>query len=64
MATVSLVLSVLALAVSAIALWQSRWVCASGLPRGVVLMDAGYGAEPICVPTSRTHVAGIRPKRR
>jgi hypothetical protein len=30
---------------AAIALWQSRWVCASCLPRGVVLMDAGYGGE-------------------
>jgi SRSO17 transposase len=26
-----------------IALEQLRWACASGLPRGVVLMDAGYG---------------------
>ena len=27
------------------ALWQLRWVCASCLPRGVVLIDAGYGVE-------------------
>ena len=27
----------------AIALDQLRWACAAGLPRGVVLMDAGYG---------------------
>ena len=26
-----------------IALEQLRWACATGLPRGVVLMDAGYG---------------------
>jgi SRSO17 transposase len=26
-----------------IALEQLRWACAAGLPRGVVLMDAGYG---------------------
>ena len=28
----------------AIALEQLRWACVAGLPRGVVLMDAGYGA--------------------
>jgi hypothetical protein len=28
----------------AIALKQLRWACVAGLPRGVVLMDAGYGA--------------------
>jgi SRSO17 transposase len=28
-----------------IALEQLRWACAAGLPRGVVLMDAGYGAD-------------------
>src|SRR5262245_31999550 len=27
-----------------IALEQVRWACEVGLPRGVVLMDAGYGA--------------------
>ena len=26
-----------------IALDQVRWACEAGLPRGVVLMDAGYG---------------------
>lgn len=30
-----------------IALEQLRWACASDLPRGVVLMDAGYGAHLI-----------------
>ena len=29
----------------AIALEQLRWASAAGLPRGVVLMDAGYGAD-------------------
>ena len=29
----------------AIALEQLRWACAASLPRGVVLMDAGYGAD-------------------
>jgi SRSO17 transposase len=29
----------------AIALEQLRWACEAGLPRGVVLMDAGYGAD-------------------
>src|ERR1035437_10083748 len=28
-----------------IALEQLRWACEAGLPRGVVLMDAGYGAD-------------------
>ena len=28
-----------------IALEQMRWACAAGLPRGVVLMDAGYGND-------------------
>ena len=28
-----------------IALEQIRWACEAGLPRGVVLMDAGYGAR-------------------
>ena len=28
-----------------IALDQLRWACAAGLPRGVVLMDAGYGND-------------------
>src|ERR1700739_4403871 len=30
---------------SGIALEQLRWACEAGLPRGVVLMDAGYGAD-------------------
>jgi SRSO17 transposase len=30
---------------SEIALEQLRWACEAGLPRGVVLMDAGYGAD-------------------
>src|ERR1700674_313525 len=29
----------------AIALDHLRWACAAGLPRGVVLMDAGYGTD-------------------
>ena len=29
----------------AIALEQLRWACAAGLPRGVALMDAGYGTD-------------------
>jgi SRSO17 transposase len=28
-----------------IALDQLRWACAADIPRGVVLMDAGYGAD-------------------
>ena len=28
-----------------IAIEQLRWACAAGLPRGVVLMDAGYGMQ-------------------
>jgi SRSO17 transposase len=28
-----------------IALEQIKWACASGLPRGVVIVDAGYGVE-------------------
>src|SRR5256885_2035338 len=28
-----------------IALGQIRWACEAGLPRGVVLMDAGYGVD-------------------
>ena len=28
-----------------IALQQIRWACAAGLPRGVVIVDAGYGVE-------------------
>jgi hypothetical protein len=29
----------------AIAVDHLRWACAAGLPRGVVLMDAGYGTD-------------------
>jgi SRSO17 transposase len=28
-----------------VALAQIRWACEAGLPRGVVLMDAGYGVD-------------------
>jgi SRSO17 transposase len=50
----------------AIAIEQLRWACAAGLPRGVVLMDAGYG----CNTDLRTgvsalalsYVAGILPQ--
>jgi len=31
----------------AIALEQLRWACAAGLPRGVVLLDAGYGNNSV-----------------
>jgi len=31
--------------VGAISLEQLRWVCAIGVPHGVVLMDAGYGTD-------------------
>ncbi len=46
-----------------IALEQLRWACAAGLPRGVVLLDAGYGnhtslrAETTAL--GLTYVAGI-----
>src|SRR6266480_2559414 len=45
---------------------QLRWACAGGLPRGVVLMDAGYGADTD-LRTSITdlglnYVAGIQPQ--
>jgi SRSO17 transposase len=50
----------------AIALEQLRWACAGGLPRGVVLMDAGYGTDTD-LRTSITdlglnYVAGIQPQ--
>jgi SRSO17 transposase len=50
----------------AIALEQLRWACAAGLPRGVVLMDAGYGTDTD-LRTSLTalglnYVAGIQPQ--
>jgi SRSO17 transposase len=38
---------------SAIALEQLRWACAMGLPRGVVLMDAGYDTDIDLARTSR-----------
>src|SRR3981189_3733285 len=46
-----------------IALAQIRWACEAGLPRGAVLMDAGYGGDTD-LPTSITalglsYVAGI-----
>ena len=48
-----------------IALEQLRWACAAGLPRGVVLMDAGYGADTDLRATITTlglsYVAGIMP---
>lgn len=50
----------------AIALEQLRWACVAGLPRGVVLMDAGYGTDTD-LRTSITalglsYVAGIPPQ--
>ena len=48
-----------------IALEQLRWACEAGLPRGVVLMDAGYGADTDLRTNITTlglsYVAGIRP---
>jgi SRSO17 transposase len=48
-----------------IALAQVRWACEAGLPRGVVLMDAGYGASTELRQSIRalglTYVAGILP---
>jgi SRSO17 transposase len=41
-----------------IALEQLHWACASGLPHGVVLMDAGYGAD-----TDLRATATLRPER-
>ena len=45
-----------------IALEQLRWACEAGLPRGVVLMDAGYGADTDCA--YEHHDAGIVVRRR
>jgi len=46
-----------------IALQQLRWACAAGLPRGVVLMDAGYGnnsdLRTEITALGLTYVAGI-----
>jgi SRSO17 transposase len=48
-----------------IALEQPRWACGAGLPRGVVLMDAGYGADTDLRANITTlglsYVAGIMP---
>jgi SRSO17 transposase len=48
-----------------IALEQLRWACEAGLARGVVLMDAGYGAETDLRTSITTlglsYVAGTRP---
>jgi SRSO17 transposase len=48
-----------------IALEQLRWACEAGLARGVVLMDAGYGAETDLRTNITTlglsYVAGTRP---
>ncbi|HEY7552964.1 MAG TPA: IS701 family transposase [Hyphomicrobiaceae bacterium] len=38
-----------------IALEQIRWACATGLPRGVVLLDAGYGNHT----TLRTQISAL-----
>ena len=38
-----------------IALDQLRWACEAGLPRGVVLLDAGYGNHTR--PAHRDHGA-------
>ena len=51
---------------SAIALEQLRWACAAGLPRGVVLMDAGYGTDTDLrtniTALGLSYVAGIQPQ--
>ena len=51
-----------------IALEQLRWACEAGLARGVVLMDAGYGAETDLRTNITTlglsYVAGTRPSGR
>ena len=43
---------------------QLRWACAAGLPRGVVLMDTGYGADAslrtVITKLDLIYVAGIR----
>lgn len=48
-----------------IALEQLRWACAANLPRGVVLMDAGYGSDTDLRASVATlglaYVAGIMP---
>ena len=51
----------------AIALEQLRWACAAGLPRGVALMDAGYGTDTDLrtniTALGLSYVAGIQPGR-
>src|SRR6201998_2636266 len=48
-----------------IALEQLRWACEAGVARGVVLMDAGYGADTDLrtniTTLGLTYVAGTRP---
>ena len=50
----------------AIALEQLRWACVAGLPRGVVLMDAGYGAytdlRTNITALGLSYIAGIMPQ--
>jgi SRSO17 transposase len=50
----------------AIALDHLRWACAVGLPRGVVLMDAGYGTDTALresiTELGLNYVAGILPQ--
>src|SRR6201988_4041119 len=50
---------------SGIALEQLRWACEAGLPRGVGLMDAGYGADTDVraniTMLGLSYVAGIMP---
>jgi SRSO17 transposase len=49
-----------------IALDQIRWACEAGLPRGVALMDAGYGVDSRLrtgmTALGVTYVVGIQPK--
>ncbi len=49
-----------------IALEHLQWACAAGLPRGVVLMDAGYGTDTdlraSITTLGLTYVAGIMPQ--
>ena len=51
-----------------IALEQMRWACAAGLPRGVVLLDAGYGNDTKLrteiSALALIYVAGILSRRR
>ncbi len=50
---------------SEIALEQIKWACEAGLPRGVVLMDSGYGRDSQLraelTSLDLTYVAGIQP---